>query len=60
VFNTFHSGLVKWFVKRSYQYVFLALVLRSFAPSQDIFEKLPKRKNSHHRRLSRVWAQESV
>ena len=38
----------------------LSSVFRSFAPSQDTFEKSPKRKNSHHRWLRRMWAQESV
>jgi len=61
--STFHSGFVNWFgwfAKRSLPVCFPAIVLRSFAPSQDTFEKSPKRKNSHHRRLRRVWAQESV
>ena len=60
---TFHSGFeiwFGWFAKRFLPACFGAIVLRSFAPSQDTFEKSAKRKNSHHRRLRLVWAQESV
>jgi len=63
IFNTFHSGLVNWFcwfANVPYRYPFSAIVFRSFATSQDTFEKSPKRKNSHHRCLRHVWAQESV
>jgi len=52
--NTFHSGFVNRFAKRSLLVCFLEIVLRSFTPSQDTFDKSPKPKNSHHHRLRYV------